>query len=349
MVKKFTFLVAKNLSIALLGIFVLTSCLYSFDVDSYDQYENEDLIKKHLVFREYVKDYNTLFIGSSRIYEHLNSTYFDSLTGITKSYNLAYLGLFPYRSFDCLDRALQESNHIENIFIELHPPNIYGSSYNSSPALQSIDYERWLITLNLAAAPEFPLRDRFLFAVDYSRQFLYKYLGFSSSKYIKLLLGIGSSNDINGQDDIKYDKFHGYYGLDPENETGLAKYRREQFLKNSSGILEEYKNNYFQQDLTKYEPYAYTNYVKSYAEELSRRYSVYFVIPPRHDVEDYLFFNNFKNHLGDFPILDLTSPELYPEFYDVEFSFDRLHLDLEGSRLFTYHLAQFFLEKIPES
>lgn len=62
-------------------------------------------------------NYNTLMLGSSRMFMHLDNNLFDSLTN-SNSYNLGLAGATPKVSFICLKSYLQNSKTPQTIFWE---------------------------------------------------------------------------------------------------------------------------------------------------------------------------------------------------------------------------------------
>lgn len=329
---------------ALVFCYVVSCLIYGIGDNSYyEHYERDEIVLKSRHLRNHIENYNTLFIGSSRIYRHVNPVLFDSLTITeTHSFNLAYSGLFPYRAFDVLDEALADNPSVEHVFIELHPLGFSGQNYDKPPSTHSINHTRYVSILKLALFSDISLKDRLLYTLDYTLQYFYKYLGFGISEYVKLSVKFPLEPPGNGSFYKSLAINKGFTPLDESRET--AQLRRQSFLKDIS-VLDQYKQYYHNQDVTSYPANEYTRYHLAYADKLRERgLSVFFVIAPRHDQTDYLFLNNLKKYLGAYPILDLSSPEKYGNLYREEYSFDRVHLNEKGSRFFTQYLASYFNE-----
>src|ERR1700741_1222840 len=76
------------------------------------------------IYRKYTttflekNSYNTIMLGSSRMFMHLDNRLFDSLCH-TRSYNIGLPGATMRMSFACLKAYCENSNIPETVFLEL--------------------------------------------------------------------------------------------------------------------------------------------------------------------------------------------------------------------------------------
>lgn len=324
---------------------IITVLIYSSNKDFYFDYELAPVTSKLNVYKSEPTTINTLFIGSSLTYRQIIPSVFDSTTG-NSSFNFGFESLFPYRSYDILDRALsmRRSSSIKNIFIELAPPDFIAENYNNSAFLYSINFKRYLEAMQTVFSPNLSSAAKFYIFKYWNLCLLYKYSGFSVSKYCKLFF-FGS--DKNESEDKKFENLirqtKGYVDLNTQEEklNGRISQNRKDFIVKGNqinvGLIKKYKNTFKKTNSVD----AFTTYIIDRARQFEQRgLNVYFVIPPRKLVFiNYSLYQKSVLEQDGFKVLDLSNPTQYPQFYDYKFSFNETHLNAKGAVLYTQYLA----------
>lgn len=346
MMKKFLLDVISKGILILLVCVLLSTFLYSIKGNFYNLYELPEIVNRKQEFKTQSLGINTVFIGSSRIFRHVDPILFDSLTGL-KSYNLGYAGLFPFRSYDYLENLnLSADSAIKNVFIELSPIALLGQNFNTDPFVHSINSNRYTIVVNFGINAPYPPGIRFKYLSGYSLLMAYKYLGIGSSKYLNHLLYGNFDLRVNDDADNIYTK--GYLSLDDDLALQGGDYenlisRRNDFLEAPSKNLAKYTSAYdrFRKLNFKANKDYFTDFVLNQARKLSQEgLNVYFIINPRQEYGDLVYLKNQKQELVDFEIFDFTDPKKYPELFLEKYSYDRVHLNKEGAELFTKVLSK---------
>ena len=312
-------------------------------------YEQDAVIQKIDFYQANQDKFNVLFIGTSRIYRQVAPRLFDSLNnGATTSYNAAYDNLRPYRSFDYIN-YLEIDSACRYVFIELVPPSRIGGNYNASPAILSINYSRYLSIGNFCLKSNYPLRFKLYYLLRYSQNFFYKYYGFGLKKYLSLIL----DDDEPERELFPYslEETRGFmpYDEDPasqENEVVIG--RRNNFLKNPQSIL----NTIIRQSTPVVSEKAAVK--DAFIEDLiqvekallAEGKKVFYLITPRRKPYDLAYIATMSAFVTS-PVIDLSSPALYPAFYLEEYSFNEEHLNKEGAQIFTSALSNAF-RNLPE-
>lgn len=325
---------------------ILTVCIYSFfKKDLYADYELSEVLSKKKVYENYPQKINTVFVGSSLTYRQIIPHVFDSITNNT-SFNLGFEGLFPYRSYDMLTEVLKtkKSEEIQNIFIELGPPDLIADNYRNNPYIYSINFKKYSAAIETSTNENLSASARLSIFRYWNLCLLYKYSGFSLSKYIDALM---FNNTNTTQTNYKYDSLiastKGFIDLNTQevqlNNGKLDKIRKN-FIKHGnaidSAIIKKYSAAY-----KFYAPDRFTNFVIAYAKNLRKQgKNVCFIIPPRK-----LLFTKYSLYEKDilakegFKIYNLSDPKLYPQFYTYDLSYNKTHLNYNGAVLYTTVLA----------
>ncbi|WP_456460887.1 hypothetical protein [Reichenbachiella sp.] len=295
-------------------------------------------------------DFDTYFFGSSRVYRQIDPKTFDSTySAITnqkiKSFNLGAPALFCPENYYLYEHFLESStsDQMKNAFIELT---------NITPI-----------------APELMHQERTTYFQNYSdvnfaiRSFVYS-SGLSVKEklvYTRNYLVAWCENLFNiGQ--FGYAWIHpGYYKQDyvGPNKDGFYSLERQLAFETDFEVLDDLQNrrNYFlshQEELIKR-----AGFTSKYFEtdigivdsvhlgrvlsliELSKQKNVnlIFVLPPR--VKSQMLVNLYRLIPAQNKI-QLSNAKDWPDLYEINYSFDKGHLNDEGSRLYSVYLANEF-------
>ena len=335
----------------LIGSVLLSACIFKLTKTTFESNEADGLVCKLNSFKADTDFYNTIFIGTSRTYRHISPAVFDKLTGL-KSYNLGYGGLYPFRSYDLINKVLKNTpayNNIKNIFIELELFDPLKGNFNSNPAKFSITVNKYRIIIGTVLFSSMPVKNKLSYVYYYSLLFFYKYAGFGIMHRIKQHTGLLAPRHLSSAEMNKYaalmNSNKGFLSLDDEqvllrnNEVTAT---RKQFLRNPDAILKQFITEYPQK--VKYKTTdEFDRYVLNTAESLTQSgKKVYFILPPRlrYFATAYTLKQKEALEKKGFIIFDLSSPRQYPGFYTKENSFDRMHMNERGAMLYSIALSQ---------
>ena len=254
--------------------------------------------------------------------------------------------MFPYRSYDLLTEVLKtkKSNEIQNVFIELGPPDLIADNYRNNPYIYSINFEKYINAIGTSANANLPASARVSIFRYWNLCLLYKYSGFSLSKYVDALM---FNNVKTSEPNFKYDSIiastKGFIDLNTQEaqlNNGRLDKERKNFIKNGnamdSSMIKKYSASY-----KSYNADNFTNSIIDYAKNLQQQgKNVYFMIPPRK-----LLFTKYslyqKSILAKkgFKVYDFSDPKFYPQFYTYDLSYNKTHLNYKGAMLYTIVLA----------
>ena len=326
-------------------LLAISLAVYHNDNGYYAYYEEEDILAKLDYFLTNKDQYNTVLIGSSKTYRHIDPLLFDSLTTYeTSTYNLANSGLFPYRTYEVLDRVLEDNHSLEKVVLELSPIGINGANYNKKSVLYATNPERIINTLSMAGESRLSLLKRAQYILDYSKTFIYKYLGFG----IRYQFEVASGVHPNPSHDVKLDAViasrNGYLSLDDEvslRGNKSVQKRHAEFVSNPIIVGGNLKTK--APDASRAMD-KYTDFLVDYVALLEGKgITVLFYISPRWSHHNAQYLYDQKERLSKYAsVIDLSSPEEYPVFYSTEYSHDRSHLNRAGARLVTAEVARQF-------
>ena len=331
----------------LLGIclFITSLMIYRDNDTYYEYYEQENVLGSLNHFLDHKDHYNTVFIGSSKTYRHIIPLLFDSLTtNNTKSYNLASEALFPFRTFEVLDRAVANNDSLRTVVLELTPLALNKMNYNKKPAMFVTTPARTLKVVSMAAQTRLSVLKRVQYLVDYSRTFVYKYLGFGARYHFEIIAGLHADQNRQVSLAKEITANNGHLSLDEQmhlwgNESQKRKYA--EFLANPVIIGASTKS--ITPDSSRATD-KYTDLLVDYVHLLNARgIDVFFYISPRLSKKNATYIYDQKERLSQFaPVIDISSPEKYPALYSVEYSHDRSHLNSDGAEFATIEVAKQF-------
>lgn len=303
---------------------------------------NEGLVSKMSKLEADNFDYDTYFVGSSRVYRHIMPSLFDSLThGETHSFNLGYSATKPPEIYDFLHHFINKcGDNTKYIFVELGM--VQGLANINTATLRSkyyLDYEQYTTAISACKSNK-----RYKTAWNYTLSYLSRLA--RMGMIVKSLSFDGQSNypqALGRHGD-------GYYGLEEEmedlgNTDSIFIKRLAHFYSDTTVLTERYERT-LKEHKKNTSPIiaakANLNQLQKIIEKAAQKGIKIIVIrTPRNPGLTPLY-----NALNTENKLDMSNPVKYSEFYLAKYSFDVGHFNNAGSRLFTYSLASDFQQLV---
>lgn len=299
---------------------------------------------------EHKTDYNTVFIGSSRIYHHLDPHQFDSLAGMSgleiRSFNLG-IPSCPFPQSSRMLEAVISDPDVKYIYYELTPvyTEVATELENTPENYYWYDYEQTMLLCQQVKSNE-----------TFSTSHKWKLYDQHLSALVEKNLWIGGAQTMfNTATNITESNWlvsqcrsaQGFSSLDYEMTTGPHregnKQRRINFEQDTSILtkrVEEAMKYNALNDAGQSTPY--TIYLQDlYAGLHARGVEIFFVVPPR--LTQYSGLKDLLSGLPSDHIIDFSSPTEFPQFYMFRYAFDKGHLNTEGAAVFTRKLFELSL------
>ena len=305
---------------------------------------NEGLVSKMNKVKADGYQYNTYFVGSSRMYRHVMPALFDSLNGgATHSFNLSYSGTKPPETYHFLDHFLDEcSNDTKYIFLELGMiADLAGVNRTTLRSMYYLDFQQY----KTAALSCFQNK-RYETVGNYTMSYLSKMGRMGMLQSMWEFEGKTNYSQALGR------RGDGYYGLEDEmadvdaaDSTFIKRlayfYADTMTLtKRYEATLKEYQKN------KSFRPAASANVAQiNRLIEKAKRKGIKLILlrQPRNPGLLSLY-----QAIPDTHKMDMCDPMKYPDFYLAKYSFDVGHFNSAGAGLFTRALSanfQDFLHK----
>ncbi len=354
--KKFLQKIIIYSTIYFISAFAITTVVYHYLPDNYDLVEDPYLISKLNYFTAHGNEYNTVFIGSSLTMRHINPVLFDSLTttyGIN-SYNLGLPGMRPFRTYDLVNRLLNnKSVQLQYILLELNQLDLIQSNYNNKSIMYSMDHEKFLFSIRSTFDSNLAWIKKCFYLFQYLRAYLYKYSGFG---LFHLLHPLPISDEVTKANVLMQEHTEGFYAKDFELRNTTNDNIKEGYLAENMELLEDTSviSKNIELQISKYGQKYLHEKQSIYLEFLGnlrskskkKNVEIIFVLPPRlSETATNSIYPVYKK-LDINQKIDLSDPKKFPEFYTVQNSFDINHLNSKGSNFYTSYLAQQFLRII---
>lgn len=287
--------------ISIIGIASLSIKKFSF-------YGNPLIDRKLTYFNSQSNKYNTLLIGSSRVYRQLNPEILDSICG-TSSYNLGAPASSMMENLYTLHRMDIEA--IQTLILELQPIMPF-NSVNENTYREIYIEDSYILPIHLSNYYEkknFP---------SYVR---------SIKNYIKNIYSFYKWRTLKKSNPLPAN--NGFKPLNMKSD-GL---RNKEYRKDTLIISRRLKEN------TKMKINTYSTLekeiIKLNNKLKSQNTQLIIYLPP--------IFKNTVNtsqiENAGIPIINMYDPKQYPEFYESKNIFDKGHLNLKGANILTEKFA----------
>ena len=299
---------------------------------------NEGLVSKmnKVIADEYA--YNTYFVGSSRMYRHIQPSLFDSLNnGETRSFNLSYSGTKPPETYHFLRHFIEEcSDDTKYIFVELSMiSDLAEVNRNSLRAKYCLDFPTYKTAFMSCLQNK-----RYEAAWNYTISYLSRVGKMGMLESIWEFEGKTNYPQALGRNG------DGYYGLDEEKaDVGTADStfikRLDNFFADTTTLTKRYEATIKEYKKNKsFLPAAPANVakIKSLIRQAERK-GIHLILlrQPRNPGLLSLY-----NAIPNTNKIDMCDPIKYREFYLAKYTFDVGHFNSAGAELFTRALADEF-------
>jgi hypothetical protein len=299
-------------------------------------------------WKERKQDYNTLFIGSSRIFHHVVPSRFDSLANAAgykiSSFNLGVAAFPMPQSFTMTSQVLEEAPGLKHVFIEVTPVyfTVARELINTPKNYYWYDYRHMMLLCRHINAEKMGAKKKRELCREHVLSWVEKNMFVGGAQTVFTSMVTGEEAWVKKQ--CATDA--GFISFEAEKKSGPYKtetiVRRKEFLKDTT-ILEKRRAIARQGAFgrkTIRTPYA--DYIgELYKDFTARGVKVYFVITPR--LGTYAGLQEMLAKVPQESIIDLSSPDQFPGFYSFENSFDRGHMNTMGAKLFTDKLFELSL------
>lgn len=294
---------------------------------------NEIFNLKYQYYREHKENYNTLFIGSSRTYRHINPQILDSVLQpySIRSFNFGAPATFNPEALFLCESLLQQTRTggpLKYIFLELTEFTEIADENSIAPRSYYYLDEAYLQLVSdyLSYRTDLDFLSRYKFMLPFVKGYVIN--------GVRLYYPEGP--DVPGYHLGKYKD--GFYPLDVDlainNSVELAT-RKRALDRDTNAIANAYVKNASPIDTPNNEGLSFLDWMMEKAE--SKNVRLFFIVPPR--------INNQRRFSDtDIPefrerIIDMSSYNDYRELYLYKYSFDYGHLNSRGADIFSLLLA----------
>ncbi len=298
------------------------------------------------------KKFNTLVIGSSRVFRQVNPVLLDSLMGQQhqlNTYNLGINWLFAPESFYVMDQLVTTDNlPLKCVVIELSKIQFIDySNLHTARTKYWYNFSDFVFTVRAVANSNFAVHERIAtisaHGISYVDQLLN--LGYLTEAFhFKTVTKNISAKPVTA----------GINGFLPLNETEATTVeenvneRHQKFLQDTSVVTRRYDISVKQFRKFEENPELLTRYNRVYAEALNERIRIaksrgihlVFLLTPRIDQNQYNELIPLFNAINPQHRIEISDARNYPELYLSQNSFDETHLNARGADLFTTLLSE---------
>lgn len=301
----------------------------------------EGVVEKLRFFAEHKDEFDTIFLGSSRVYYAISPERFDHVTGEngvpTRSFNFGVDGMSPPESFYVLEQILKtEPRSLKWVFLEVDniQTKLHADILGSQRLLYWHDWARTSLVLRKAINPR-PRTKWYqkLNRLWTARRELILHLALFQKQFAKA----GDAADFfSSQTDLTVLKSNPKLG--PKGDG----YRL------SGGPMSPERAEKFRRQLAEEISAARSEFIDPYAESAYRDYAAkirrlgatpILVIAPGFYQSPVLFREEPPG-----PLLVFNDAKAYPQLFDTRMRVDEQHLTIEGAAEFTRLLAQEFVD-----
>lgn len=277
-----------------------------------------------------------LLVGSSRVYRHFDCEIIQAeLDEEFSVYNLGVQGMWPPREDRFLDRVLNDCVP-KVVIVELNPPQSLRGNVRSSATLRSLSPSSAASAINTFCETSKSQTENLTFAASFAAALAYKYLGFGLFRTEFLPYepdAIASAvKKIEASD-------AGFLSLDKEltfdpNLEARRNVSPKKLEKRQQVNIEKYSGGF--KELSSTLLAKCEEFIK---QAKNRNCRLVFFLSPRMGASQLRAVYPVFEHLDEANRIDMSDPRKYPEFYDVDHSFDDGHLNEKGAAVFSRAFA----------
>ena len=278
--------------------------------------------------------FDTIFVGSSRIYHQIDPQQFDAevaaLGGRTQSANLAYAGMWPPESLYFLRRLLAlRPPRLRWVFIEVMPINVNLETRNEE-TVRTAYWHDWRHTL---------LAWREIFHSARSSREKWRLAARHAAIWGRWGMNLGRGSEALRERSLpgkprRPEQWLGRAGFFPEDDGRITDAELPKYLQTVAQIRD-----------TRSSSPASAHFFSALAEVVAevRRAGAQpvFLLTPSLDAGE-----NLTGLPAGVPVLAFTDPAQYPALYEPDRHYDTWHLNEKGAAEFTSLLARLFVEPL---
>ena len=330
-------------------IFIQPNASYSWGYDG--------LHAKRMYLKEH-SEFNTLFIGSSAMFRHINPAEFDKNCNdslLINSFNFGIPAMFPLQSEYTYRHLLMEDKpDLKYVFMDLVEVGNLFLILNTQRKRTHYwyDFKSYKEALQITWKYDSPAFIKGTAFVSYTVAYLARLFNAEVVEEVLLTRKKKDPADfpslMDGRD--------GFYSLDQEyedtkDESDAMKNRKQMFkkdtLQNMKLILAS--TSYFETEKIA-QPVINSLHLEKIDQliELSKLNGIHliFILHPRLQKYEYPLIIPLYDQIDDRHKISLNDPGKYPQFYQASYTFDPLHLNEAGANSFSRALANEFQQKL---
>lgn len=313
---------------------------------------NQGWVTKMDLLKSQPNEYNTFFIGSSRIYRQVNPMVFDSISKTTNSFNLGFAATFNPETYYLLNGLLKDDDFkVRNLVVEMQPLIRISKVNNHTRKVKYFMNFRMFkfVFKHFFNSPNYSLKAKIktlkAYFISYGENLFnigllkdsieyFRRNGDFESKGEYYRLGHSKRGFLSLQEQLMlYPNNHLQERVNEFKADSSQSIIRKKILINSKADSSNFKLNSVHND--------YVHKLIKIAGE--KNIHIVFVLPPKLSRLSFKQVYPIFKKLPQKNKIDLLDPMKYPEFYKEENSFDIGHLNDNGSEIFTKSLAQKFV------
>lgn len=314
-----------------------TAVVYAVAPLPLEAYERAD-VRAKLAGLAALERVDTVFVGSSRVFRHIDPVRFDAGRD-TVSVNLGAISLLPPRTDDVLDAAVARRPDARRWVLELQPLALVGANWKAEPNVRSFTLERAPLVADYIATVPMAPATRGQYAIGYLKLGAYKAFGFGAARALGAMAR-PPEPPPEGPDPWSH---RGFVSLETAaaHDPALAA-RHQAFVAQLARQGGDLRAGVRTVELPE-GPVA-TRFVDARVERAealrAAGHEVVFFVPPRRSPDALAASVLLQRALEarGFVVLDFDDPERFPDLFEEAVIFDAGHFNDRGAERFTDHL-----------
>jgi len=292
---------------------------------------NDIIYEKIKQQQEFNDDVNTLFIGTSRIYYHIDPLLFDKVTLCNSiSYNIGSQGIAGLESYRIVDEIIHnaENSDIKTIFIE-----VPGFNLPSSKNSKSVRATYFINAIQSYRALRFKIDTKASWlslmstSIKACKTTLSNALGLQTFRTKCSIL----KEVLTKKSRLVRDSKRGFYGQE-------RTVKKNSVVKSRSRIANKFYNS-----LSKSAPEEIEFLTKMINDQVRRAkengINIVYVLMPKMSLKQYQDVYQSFSQLDIQNKINLSNPKEYPQYYNRKLSSDKVHLNTKGAKSMTKEFA----------
>lgn len=332
--------------LSLLLAIVLSLLLYTTSDDFMFLFGRQSEVSKYMYLQEHAHEYNTFIFGSSFTHRGVDPRVLEIVSdGAVQAFNMATEGQPFETTYFFIKESMPYIPEGSRVVVEMRNPQVSefpDRNYRTPMGLHTMTprtiYEAFIFLDAIENRSGAPKDEERLGVVKIA---FYKYIGTGIFDYLQKKLIFSRLDNMQNEKVLQQNRGFTYPFSETEERhkmfvADVENNNAKDFYNQMRNISQTYEREKEDQNIPPHlVEKTVERWITLFNDLEERNIEAVFYLKPRSRYVAYLMLQKRYLEAAGFRVFDLADPDMYPEFFIPEYSYDEGHLNQEGAKHFT--------------